>query len=176
MKQSIVKFLEFRGKNLLFLSKNGNHFIAIKPVCEALNLNYDRQYKNIIEDPILSQLYAVQPMVAADKKIRKMVCLPEQFIYGWIFSIKSNSPQLQEYKKECYEILFNHFHGTITSRRELLSQKALAEMERSQLEAQLRMSHSFSKWESLKATEARIGKQLKEADRNEINEQMQLFD
>jgi len=176
MKQAIVKFLEFKGKTLLFLSKDGTYFVALKPICEALNVNYDRQYRNISSDPIMGQLCAIQHMVAADGKSRKMVCLPEHLIYGWLFSIKSESQELQAYKLECYEILFNHFHGAITGRRELLTLKARTEVDRSRMEMNLRQNADFLKWEDLKAQEARIGKQLKTADRTEIIEQINLFD
>ena len=70
--------------------------------------------------------YAEQTVVAADGKLRKMVCLPEFFIYGWIFSIQSQNEDLQTYKLECYRVLYEHFHGTIGGRKDLLKQKAQA--------------------------------------------------
>ncbi len=176
MKQTLVKFLDFNGKSLLFLHKNGTYWVAIKPVCEALKVEYTRSFKNVQADSILGPALAVQPMQVPGEQLRNMSCLPEYLIYGWIFSIQSASKELQEYKKECYEILFEHFHGTITERRELLAQKALTEMDRSKREIALRLNPDFNSWEQLKAQEARIGKRLKEADRREINEQMQLFD
>ena len=109
-------------------------------------------------------------------QLRNMTCLPEHLIYGWIFSIRSNSRELAEYKMACYLILFEHFHGSITVRRELLAQKAHTEMDRSKKEITLRLNPDFNSWEQLKAQEARIGKLLKEADRREIDEQIQLFD
>jgi hypothetical protein len=68
-------------------------------------------------------------MVGADKKVRKMACLPEKWVYGWLINIQSSSPELQEYKKLCYEVLNDYFHGTITGRKELLAQKAKAQLE-----------------------------------------------
>ena len=52
MKQSIVKFLTFKGKTLLFLAKDGVYYVAIKPVCEAIGVDYIQQYKNLNDDPI----------------------------------------------------------------------------------------------------------------------------
>lgn len=176
MKQSIVKFLQFKGKNLLFLQKNGTYWIAIKPVCEALNIEYTRIFKNISNDIIFGPALAKQPMQVPGDQVRNMICLPEHLIYGWIATINSSSKELIEYKKECFDILFNHFHGAITNRRELIFQKAQTEIERSKKEFSLRSNQDFNSWEQLKALEARIGKQLKESDRLEINEQMQLFE
>jgi hypothetical protein len=62
MKQTIAKFLELKGKNLLFLQKNGTYWIAIKPVCEAIKVEYTQSFKNIHANPILGPALAVQPM------------------------------------------------------------------------------------------------------------------
>lgn len=104
MNQTVQKFLDFNGKTLMFLGKNGEYWVALKPICEALSVNYNRQYQNLKEDPIFSQLFAEQQMVAADGKLRKMICLPEKWIYGWLIQIQSNEPGLIEYKKLCYEV------------------------------------------------------------------------
>lgn len=129
MKQSIANFLEFKGKSLLFISVTGTTFIAVKPVCEALGVDYIQQYKNIQSDPILGPALCKHTIQVPGDQARNMVCLPEDKIYGWLFSIKSDSPDLLAYKWECYDILFKHFHGAITGRKELLAQKAKAQVE-----------------------------------------------
>ena len=101
MKKDIKKFLEFNGKSIHFLAVDGQYWIALKPICEALNVDYIRQFKNLKDDGVLSLLLSEQTMVAGDDKLRKMICLPEFFIYGWIFSIQSQSQELQAYKLEC---------------------------------------------------------------------------
>ena len=47
MKSKIKKFLEFNGKTISFLCKEGEYWVAIKPICEALGVNYNRQYQNL---------------------------------------------------------------------------------------------------------------------------------
>lgn len=53
----------------------------------------------------------------ADKKQYEMVCLPYEFIFGWIFTInpRNVAPEAKEnvlkYKRECYHALFRHFVG-----------------------------------------------------------------
>ena len=119
-------FLEFNGKNIVFLNVDGTYWIALKPICEALNINSDRSYKNVKKDPILGSECAIQHLqVSKNGKIqgRKMTCIPEQFVYGWIFSLRSDSDELTEYKRTCYKLLYNHFHGTITNRKELLIER-----------------------------------------------------
>lgn len=40
-------FLEFNGKNILFKSENGVYWVAVKPICEALNVVYTGQLKRL---------------------------------------------------------------------------------------------------------------------------------
>lgn len=61
------KFLQFKGRNIYFKEINGEFYIAIKPICDVLNLEYTRQFKNLKEDEILGELLAEQPIVEADK-------------------------------------------------------------------------------------------------------------
>ena len=175
MKQSIVKFLEFKGKSLLFLSKDGIYWIALKPICEALNVNYQQQHKNILADLILGPASCNHTIQIPNDQARIMTCLPEYLIYGYIFSIRSDSPELLEYKKECYKVLFDYFHGTITSRQNLIKEKAQLQTERISLENDLRQDNRFVRYEEVKAGEARIGKGLKRLDNEEINQQLSLF-
>ena len=58
MKQSIERFLQFNGKTLLFLAKDGTNWIALKPICEALGIEYTRTFKNVSADPIIGPALA----------------------------------------------------------------------------------------------------------------------
>jgi hypothetical protein len=175
MKAEIKKFLEFNGKTIYFVAADGQYWIALKPICEALNVDFEGQRKNLKEDKILAQLPSEQTVVAADGKLRKMLCLPEFFIYGYIFSIQSNSEELQSYKLECYRVLYEHFHGSITGRKELLSQKARVQsdvdkcMNTLDPEVALRLKTATSQLN-------RINANLRMLDSQVINEERTLFD
>jgi len=108
-------------------------------------------------------------------QVRNMTCLPEEYVYGWIFSIQSDSPELLQYKQECYHALFNHFHGAITSRRDLLREKITLQQERLSLENSLRQNEKFVRYENLRAQEARIGIALKRIDKQDMEEAADLF-
>ena len=174
MKQSIERFLQFNGKTLLFLSEKGVYWIALKPVCEALNVHFKHQLKRISEDPILGPASRNHGMQVPGDQVRNMVCLPEYLVYGWLFSINSSSTELLNYKRECYRLLYDYFHGTITRRKELLGEKVSVQLERGKLEKILRQNPEFLQFESLKAMEARIGKSLKEVEKDEMDEQLRL--
>ena len=127
------KFLEFNGKNIVFINADGKYWIALKPISEALNIDTNRSYQNAKNDPILGPELAIQQMQVSKNgksQLRNVTCIPEEFVYGWIFSLRSDSDELNQYKKTCYKLLYQHFHGTITNRKELL-------LERTEIDTQI---------------------------------------
>jgi hypothetical protein len=172
------KFLEFNGKNIVFLNVDGVYYIALKPICEALNLEYSRSFKNVKNDPILAPVLAIQPMQVSKNgknQLRNVICIPEKFIYGWIFSLRSDSTELTEYKRTCYELLYNHFHGTITNRKELLIEKRTIDTELHDLKMKLKENDvTFQKIQMLEAKKKHVSKQLSSMD-EEIIKQPEIF-
>lgn len=89
--------------------------VPIKPICDALGIDYSRQLKKIKEEEDLSPVMGVTPTTGADGKRYDMCCLPHEFIYGWLFTInpKNVKPEAKEnvrkYRMECYKALFRHF-------------------------------------------------------------------
>jgi hypothetical protein len=89
--------------------------VPIKPICDALGINYSGQYQKIKNDTILSSTMWLEQSVGADGKRREMVCLPLNFVYGWLFSINDQNvdpeiaPTVVKYKMECYEALEKYF-------------------------------------------------------------------
>lgn len=175
MKQSIKKFLEFNGKAILFMSIDGQYWVAIRPICDALSVNYNRQYQNVRSHKILRQQFAIQQMVGADLRFRNMVALPEKYVYGWLFSINSRSGALAEYQEKCYELLYDYFHGTIGQRHSILSRKAQDEQELHELESKLKDDTRFVRVQELRGAIVRSGIELKRLDERLISKQLSLF-
>ena len=177
MNKQVVKFLEFKGKNIVYQSVNGTYWIALKPVCEALQVDYLRQYKNLREDALLRpSLSVLTMMIPGDTQQRKYICLPEEMIYGWIFSIRRDDNEaLQAYKLECYHSLYKHFHGVITRRRLLIKEKADTAVKRRNMEHTLFQNPEYLELTKLRAQERSIVRKLKELENCEIEEETDLF-
>lgn len=58
--------------------------IPIRPICEALGISYERQYRKVNESEDLGSVVALRATTGADGKQYEMVCLPIEFIYGWL--------------------------------------------------------------------------------------------
>lgn len=168
------KVLDFNGKEILFTLVNGEYWIAIKPLCEALDLEYTRQFKNIKSDKILNQLLAKQPTTGADKKTYNMACLPEKYIYGWLFSIRSNSQILEDYKLKCYDLLYNHFSGTIIQRSKRLGERQLLKNEIAELEMELLNTDAYKQLQDKKKRISQLTKDLNKSDKDLLSMQLDL--
>lgn len=116
MKTQIVKFQE--TELLAVLDENGTPFIAVKPICEAIGLSVDAALRAIRSDEILKDVHTLQYVRDSKNKQNNMLCLPIEYLSGWLFSIETNrvKPEIREklvaYKKECFAVLFNHFYGS----------------------------------------------------------------
>jgi len=163
------------GKEITLAHNNQTWWVAVKPICEALGINYKHQNLQIFNDPILGQLSCKTKTTGADGKTYEMLCLPEQFIYGWVFSLQSNSPKLQQYKLECYKALYNHFHGANAQRMQLLKQKTQAELEIEKLQAELKETDTYKKIEELKKQEKLLFKQAANIDKKLIAQQLPIW-
>jgi hypothetical protein len=175
MKTSIKKFLQFNGKDILFLAIDGQYWVALKPICEALGVNWSRQLRTLKSHKILGQLWSIQTMVGSNNGLNKMVALPEKYVYGWLFGIRSNSDACLEYQFKCFEILFEYFHGAIGIRSTTLLQKAQDEFELNQLVAELKQQETFRRYQNLKGSILRSGKALKELDKKFVDTQLRIF-
>lgn len=174
MKTPVKKFLEFNGKVIYFVAADGQYWIALKPICEALGVHWKKQHEKIQKDKILSQLSTERGMVAADGKLRNMTSLPEFAIYGWIFQIDSPNEDLTEYKWECYRVLYEHFHGMIGGRKDLLKQKAQAEAERDSALNTLDAEQALKLQRANKKLGA-IANELRKLDQQVLAEERDLF-
>lgn len=166
--EKITQFLKLNGKLIWFTTKNGITYIAIKPICEAFEIDFHRQWVRIKEHPILSGECSNMTIHVPNDRGRKFFCLPEEFIYGWIFSIDRDNSILIEYQRKCYKLLFEHFHGSLTERKALLLQKAEMMAERHQLESNLRLIDDYKRVCDIKGSEMRIAKELNKMDKEII--------
>jgi prophage antirepressor-like protein len=164
------------GKQIELAHSNQKWWVAVKPICEVLNVHYKAQHRAISEDKILGQLSSIQRTVGADGRQREMLCLPEKFIYGWVFSLQSESEELQNFKLECYDVLFNHFHGANAQRMQLLKEKSQTQKEIEALEDELKETETYKKIAELKKQEKQLFLQAKSIDRKMIAQQLPLWE
>lgn len=100
---------------IVCVENNDKRLIPIKPICEALGIDWKVQYSKLKEEEDLSATMVLNTTVAADGKEREMVCLPYEFIFGWLFTINPKNVKqeaqsvVRQYRMQCYKALYEHF-------------------------------------------------------------------
>lgn len=103
------------GINLQVVADEREQFVAVKPVCEILGVDYPGQFTKLKEHPLYGSVIELSPTTGADGKTYEMVCLPLRYFPSWLFSINPNNVKeeirenLLEYQKKCNDILFDYF-------------------------------------------------------------------
>lgn len=145
------------------------------PICEALGVDYEGQRKNIRSDKNLAGVPSNQTVHDASGRLQPMFCLPEFYIYGWLFSIRSNRRGLQGYKWKCYEILYNYFHGSVGGRKDLIREEVKIQMEKDRLINELSKTPEYIQLQDLNARTRKIKAELRIMDDSMFSEQLSLF-
>lgn len=113
---SKLQKVNFHGNEIAVIEKDGKQYVAMKPIVEAMGLDWKKQHALIHRDPVLSSTVTVTGIVADDGKKREMVCLPLDYLNGWLFKIPASRytgkkrEAIIMYQKECYKALFDYFH------------------------------------------------------------------
>lgn len=174
MKNPIARLLEVNGKQISIINADGTWWIPVTPICEVLKIDFKAQHKAIKNDEFLSHVSSLQTTRDSLNKLQEMFCLPEKYVYGWLFSIRSESQALAEYKMICYDVLYNHFHGTLTGRVNVLTERLEIDAEIIDLQSQLLESQQYLKIQELKKRKTQIRNQLKNLDTDLISGQLNM--
>jgi len=112
----------------ILVSENHEKLVPIRPICDALGIDFQSQLKKIKVDELLGSTVVLSPTVGADKKLREMACLPAVFVFGWLSTINPKNVKSEakeaviKYRIECYLVLAKHF----TEKSDFLAEKQKA--------------------------------------------------
>jgi hypothetical protein len=117
MAETTLVPVDFHGISLIAVRIDGAPHVALKPICEALTINWQAQHLRIQRHPVLSTCVVVTKMqIPGDDQSRELVCLPLNKLNGWLFGIsaarvhgEARRERLIEYQRECFDVLAAHF-------------------------------------------------------------------
>ncbi len=116
MKQK-AELVKFADRDLIAVKESENVYVALKPICEALEIDWQAQHKAVMKDEVLKSVVSQMETTGADGKTYQMVCLPLDYLNGWLFRINAahfaegKRSLIVRYQRECYRVLAEHFQG-----------------------------------------------------------------
>jgi hypothetical protein len=115
------RYIQFYGDEILAARvADGTVYVPVRPICDLIGVNWAAQYQRIQRDPILSEVVSgvVVTPTPRDNKFanpQEMICLPLDFLNGWLFGMNANRvksdirEKLLTYQRECYRVLAEAF-------------------------------------------------------------------
>ena len=104
----------FHGDTLSLVEHNGEPFTAIKPICDAIGLDWKNQHSKLTGAGFRWGC-GVITTTGADGKTYSMVCLPMRKLSGWLASISAAKvkPEIRDkliaYQDECDDALWRYW-------------------------------------------------------------------
>ena len=121
MNNTKLETIQFHNQSLIVLNHENKPYIAIKPICENIGLDWEAQRQRIKRNEILNSTACMIKVVAKDGKNREVLCLPLGYLNGWLAGIELSrvnpqiKPLLKQYQLECFDVLYNHFMPKVAS-------------------------------------------------------------
>lgn len=109
-----TSYVPFNGQQIITAMVAGVAYVAMKPIVENLGMSWSTQQTKLMKQ--ISKFNCVHMnMVAADGKLRKLLCLPLKKLNGWLFSINPEKvradirDKLIQYQEECFSVLHDYW-------------------------------------------------------------------
>lgn len=106
--------VQFHGQPIITAMAAGIAYVAMKPIVENLGMSWGTQQQKLMK--CFDKFNCIHMnMVAADGKIRKLLCLPLKKLNGWLFSINPErvradiKDKLIQYQEECFSVLYEYW-------------------------------------------------------------------
>jgi hypothetical protein len=109
--------VDFYGDLLTVAIVGGTPYVAIKPITDFIGIDWDSQRQRMQRDAVLAEESRLIESTGADGKQYKMICLPVEYLPGFLFGINASrvKPELKEkvirYQRECFRILWQAFQS-----------------------------------------------------------------
>ena len=97
--------------------KDGKDLVPIKPICQALGIHPYAQHEKVKSHKIYASVTRLSSVTGVDGKSYEMLCIEEEFVYGWLLGINPDNVAEQardkviEYQVECHHALYRYFRG-----------------------------------------------------------------
>jgi len=115
--------IPFNGQQILTAMAAGVAYVAMKPIVENLGLDWPSQHRKLMNSNGKFN-HCHMTMVALDKKLRDVLCIPLKKLNGWLFSINPEKvradirDKLIQYQEECFTVLHDYWNkGEATNPR-----------------------------------------------------------
>lgn len=129
----------YEDRLIVQLGEDGEIYVALRPIVEALGLDWSGQLQRIKRDPVLSEEITTISVVITPTQMPRergegakyYICLPKQYLSGFLFGINANRVREEfretviKWQREAHLILDAAFTGDADSAMAAMRQRYL---------------------------------------------------
>lgn len=126
--------VQFHGQPIITAMVAGVAYIAMRPIVENIGIDWTGQTVKLKNQKDKFNCRDIS-MVAADGKIRKLLCIPLRKLNGWLFSINPEKvradirDKLIQYQEECFSVLHEYWtKGEVVNPRKKSRQSSATQL------------------------------------------------
>lgn len=104
--------IDFHGHTLITAEHDSKPHVAMRPIVDAIGLDWDAQRQRIKRHPVLSTCAVIiTSQLPGDTQRREVTFLPLSMLNGWLFGVDTNrvKPEIRDnlvmYQRECFDAL-----------------------------------------------------------------------
>lgn len=108
--------VDFHGTSLVAVVIDGKPYVALRPICDALTIDFQAQQRRIHRNPVMAEGVAITATPSPGGP-QQTLCLPLDLLNGWLFGISAarvrdpaRRERLVQYQRECFAVLEAHFN------------------------------------------------------------------
>ncbi len=108
------KIVKFNNQQIPIYFFEDKPFVAMKPICENIGLQWEAQLKRLKRNHVLNKGMSIMD-IPTNGGNQRIVCLPFGMLNGWLMGVDANKvkPEIKDtlvkYQLECYDVLYKHF-------------------------------------------------------------------
>lgn len=111
---AISKVVKFNNQQLSVFLYQEKPYVAMKPICENIGLQWEAQLRRIKRNHVLSKGMTIMD-IPSNGGVQQFVCLPLGLLNGWLMGVDISKVKseikdiLMKYQLECYDVLYKYF-------------------------------------------------------------------
>jgi hypothetical protein len=109
-----IATVDFHGTPIIAIKNGDQIHVAMKPICEAIGLDWKSQYDRIKRHHVMSKGMVIMAIPSQGGE-QQAATLPLKMLNGWLFGIDTNRvkeesrARLIQYQTECFDVLADYF-------------------------------------------------------------------
>lgn len=107
--------VDFHGQRLTLVVRDGEPYVAMRPIVEGMGLSWPSQYRKLVEEGSRWGFVMIATQLFGDSQVREVTCIPLRKLAVWLLTLQPSrmdifvADKVRMYQDECDTALWNYW-------------------------------------------------------------------